>query len=106
MNLSRTLMVAALAAAGMLAGCAGRSYGYGYGYRVGPPPPVPAYAGPYGVAPGPGYVWTDGYYDLRGRDWVWVRGRYMRPPHHRSVWVTPRWEQTRHGWSRRSGYWR
>ena len=105
MDLNRGFMIAALAASSILAGCAGPRYGYGYGYNV-PPPPAAAYEGPYGVAPGPGYVWTAGYYDLHGSNWVWVRGRYMRPPRRHSEWVPPHWVQSRHGWSRRNGYWR
>lgn len=61
---------------------------YGYTYRV-PPPPPPAYVGGYGVAPGPGYVWAVGFYDLRGSSWVWVRGRRVRPPRPYAVWVPP-----------------
>src|SRR5690349_10859970 len=69
-----------------LAAC-GPSY---VGMRVGPPPPRPAY-GVIGVAPGPGYMWTDGFWDLRGGRWYWVNGRWMRPPRYRSTWVPPHW---------------
>jgi hypothetical protein len=108
MDLNRGLLVAALLAAGSLAACAPHRYGdgYGYGYNVPPPPPYPAYEGAYGVAPGPGYVWTDGFYDLHGNNWVWVRGRWAHPPHPHARWESPRWERTRHGWSRRGGHWR
>ena len=103
MDLNQGLLTAMLLAAGSLAACA--SHSYGYAYRV-PPPPPPAYAGVYGVAPGAGYVWTDGFYDLRGSSWVWVRGSWRRPPRARAVWVAPRWERSGRGWSRRGGYWR
>ena len=90
MKLNRLFAMALFVAAGTLAGC-GSSYGYGY--HVGPPPPPPAYRGAYGAGRA-GYVWTDGYYDLRGgRNWVWVQGSYRRPPHRHSVWVAPRWER-------------
>ncbi len=54
----------------------GVGVGPGYGYYA-PPPPV-IYRPPY---PGPGYYWTDGYYDPYG---VWVAGfwaprAYIRP---------------------------
>lgn len=104
MDLHRGLLAAALLAAGALAAC-GPHYGYGYGYNV-PPPPAAAYYGPYGAAPGPGYIWAEGFYDLRGRNWVWERGHWARPPRGRSAWVPPRWERRSHGWSRREGYWR
>ena len=48
----------------ILAGCGGYS-GYGGSYvRYGPPPPR---YGVIGRAPGPGYVWTDGYWNWSGR---------------------------------------
>ena len=39
-----------------------------FGISVGDPPPAPQLVGPVGVAPGPGYVWTNGY-------WAWNGGR-------------------------------
>jgi hypothetical protein len=108
MDINRSLLTAVLLAAGSLAACAPHpyAYSYGYGYSVPPPPAPPAYAGVYGVAPGQGYVWTDGFYDLRGGNWVWVGGRWTHPPRTHAVWVTPHWVRTGHGWSRRGGYWR
>ncbi|HTE53195.1 MAG TPA: hypothetical protein VK698_20215 [Kofleriaceae bacterium] len=29
--------------------------------------------------PGPGYVWTDGYWDWNGNDWQWVGGDWVAP---------------------------
>jgi len=54
------------------------SIGIGVGPAYYPPPPVVVYRPPY---PGPGYYWTDGYYDPYG---VWVGGfwsprTYVRP---------------------------
>ena len=72
--------------------------------RFGPPPP-PRY-GVMGYAPGPGYVWTDGYWDLRGGHWSWVNGRWMRPPHRRAVWVPGTWVQDHSRYRFRRGYWR
>lgn len=59
------------------------------GVRVGPPPPP--VAGYVGMAPGPGYVWTDGFWDLRGSRWVWVSGRWVVPPRPRAAWVAGYW---------------
>jgi len=106
MDLNRGLLTAVLLAAGSLAACAPHPYGYGYAYNVPPPPAYPAYTGVYGAAPGPGYVWTEGFYDLRGSSWVWVGGRWAHPPRPRAVWVSPHWVRSGHGWSRRGGYWR
>ena len=84
----------------LLTGCAG---GY-YSARIGAPPP-PRY-GFVGVAPGPGYVWTDGFWDLRGGRWYWVNGRWMRPPRGRSVWVPNEWRHESGRYQLRRGYWR
>ncbi len=95
---------------GMLAVLAGTlaigAFGCGHRHYVayGPPPP-PMAAGYVGRAPGPGYVWVDGYYDWRGR-YVWVPGSWMRPPRPHAVWVPGRFDgHGRHRvWVR--GHWR
>ena len=47
-------------------------------YYDAPPPPPPRYeARP--MAPGPGLVWVDGYWDWRGGAWAWQSGRWVRP---------------------------
>lgn len=88
-------------AAALLAGC-----GHGYAaYYVQSAPPPPRYA-VVGVAPGPGYVWTSGYWDWRGANWAWVEGRWMRPPRPRAVWVSPEWRQEGRAWRFHRGHWR
>jgi hypothetical protein len=95
------LMAGALVLAGtILAGCGGYSYGY---VSYGPPPPR---YGVVGVAPGPGYMWTDGYWDLRGRNWAWVQGSWVRPPHRNARWERPEWRQEGNGWRFHRGRWR
>jgi hypothetical protein len=81
-------------------GCAG-SYGY---YAPTPPPPLRAEA--YGVAPGPGFVWVNGYWGYRGSGYAWVPGRWSRPPYARATWAPGYWE--RHGGRYRfhEGRWR
>jgi hypothetical protein len=69
-----------------LLGCTSRSY---YSRRY-PPPPPRAY-GVIGTTPGPGYVWIDGYQDWRAPRYVWVPGRWVRPPRARAVWVPGHW---------------
>lgn len=91
-------IAAGIAAAGMLAGCSGGAY-------VVAAPPAPRY-GFVGVAPGPGFVWTEGYYDLRGSAWVWTPGRWQRPPARGRVWVAPAWRQEGRAWRFHRGYWR
>jgi len=99
------LLSAVLFAALTTGACATRSY-YGsyYGGRI--PPPPAAQIGVVGYAPGPGYVWVDGFYDLRGSRWVWTPGYWVRPPRPRAVWVRPHWEPHGHGYRFHSGHWR
>ena len=101
LNMRNTLLSTVLLGSAALAGCGMHSY---YGYRV-PPPSRPVY-GMVGRAPGPGFVWTDGYYDLRGSRWVLVPGSWIRPPRHGAVWVSPYWEPHNRGYRFHRGYWR
>ena len=86
----------------VLTGCAGG--GYYTSAHFGPPPP-PRY-GIVGRAPGPGFVWTDGYWDRRGSSWSWVGGRWQRPPHGRARWEPGRWQQHGNSWRFERGRWR
>jgi hypothetical protein len=96
-------LFAATTLMGLLLAACGPSY---TAVRVGPPPPRPAAVGYVGVAPGPGYVWTDGYWDLRGSNWYWVNGRWLRPPRPHTTWVPGYWapRQGRYHWH--PGRWR
>jgi len=83
-----------------LTGCAAQG---GYYVRV---PPPPARYGVVGYAPGPGYVWTDGYYANRYGRYEWVPGRWVRPPRRNSVWIRGEWQHTPRGYYFRQGHWR
>jgi hypothetical protein len=97
-------LVAALVAGGaLLSGCA--TYGRGGYASVRYGPPAPRY-GVIGYAPGPGYIWTDGYWNLSGNRWNWINGRWQRPPRRGATWVTPRWERRGNSWRFRDGRWR
>src|SRR3954470_21069049 len=99
--MKKILLFGALCAGSLLTACGpGATYA---SVRVGPP--APRY-GVRGFAPGPGYVWTDGYWDWRGNNWHWMDGRWMRPPHRRAVWVPGAWVESNHRWRFRRGYWR
>jgi hypothetical protein len=97
--MKRNLLTATFVLAGaILTGCAG-----GYVAVAGPPPPR---YGVMGYAPGPGYVWTEGFYDLRGSSWVWTPGTWRRPPRGGAAWVSPAWHQQGRAWRFHRGYWR
>jgi hypothetical protein len=50
------------------------------------------------AAPGPGYVWIDGYHDGWGR---WVAGDWALPPYGGAYWVAPQFSGGRFV----AGYW-
>jgi hypothetical protein len=99
--MKKLLLMSTMALGTVLAGCAGNS---AYVVRFGPPPP-PRY-GVIGYAPGPGFVWTEGFWDRRGGQWVWIDGRWQRPPRSHAIWVAPAWRQEHSGWRLHRGYWR
>jgi hypothetical protein len=76
------------------------------------PPPRPLSVGVVGRSPGPGFVWTGGYWrwgrGRRGRraGYAWVPGRWRRAPRTGAVWVAPRWRSSRGGYTFVSGRWR
>src|SRR5262245_51361198 len=71
---------------------------------TGPPAPV---VEPVLVAPEPGYIWLPGYYAWNGAAYVWVPGRWERPPRVRARWVPAHWEHSRkYGWYFVEGHWR
>jgi hypothetical protein len=72
--------------------------------RVAPPPPV--HVGVIGRAPGPGYVWVEGYHRWNGSRYMWVEGHWVRPPRRAAVWVAPAWVRHGNGWVFHEGYWR
>jgi hypothetical protein len=73
------------------------------GISVGIAPPVlPIYEQP--PIPGPGYIWTPGYWAW-GPDYYWVPGTWVYPPTIGFLWTPPWW-----GWSNgfyvfNAGYW-
>jgi YXWGXW repeat-containing protein len=69
--------------------------------RIGPPARVVE------VRPAPrrGYVWQDGYQRWNGHRYVWVSGRYVRPPYAHAVWRSGNWSRSQHGWYWVPGHW-
>lgn len=67
------------------------------------PPPLPIYAQP--VMPGPGYIWTPGYWAYADDGYFWVPGTWVLAPYIGALWTPGYW-----GWSNgfyvfNRGYW-
>ena len=96
--ISRLLLLLAVAALPLLAGCA--TYGYAsYG------PPVDQVE-VYGVAPSPDFIWVGGHHIWRGGGYTWQKGAWQRPPRTGAHWNRGSWEQSRRGWRYREGGWK
>jgi len=61
------------------------------GVRIGPPP-APRVVRVHPRAPGPDYIWIDGYWYADGRRYRWHDGYWTRPPYAGARWVGPRYE--------------
>ena len=70
------------------------------GIQIGAPPP-PRVIRVRPLAPGPGYVWLDGYWYVQGHHYRWHDGYWTRPPYAGAIWVAPRHD----GRMFYSGYW-
>jgi len=57
-----------------------------------------------GVAPAPGYIWLNGYWNWVGGRHVWVPG-YWAAPRPGLHWVAPLWVRRGNGWLMRPGHW-
>ncbi|GAA0720583.1 YXWGXW repeat-containing protein [Dokdonella soli] len=67
------------------------------------PPPLPVYAQP--VIPGPGYIWTPGYWSYGDLGYFWVPGTWVLAPYAGALWTPGYW-----GWGGgfyvfHAGYW-
>ena len=77
--------------------------GVGISVRIGPPP-LPIYAQP--LCPGPGYIWTPGYWAWSDDDgYYWVPGTWVLAPEVGFLWTPGYW-----GWNDgvylwNAGYW-
>ena len=71
--------------------------------RIAPPVPVTEVTV---VAPGPEFVWIPGYHRWDGAAYIWVAGRWERPPRPHAVWVAGEWRHHRNGWYWVEGHWR
>ena len=63
------------------------------------PPPLPAYEQP--LIPGPGYLWTPGYWAWEPQGFYWVPGTWVLAPFTGALWTPGYW-----GWDEGSYFWR
>jgi hypothetical protein len=67
------------------------------------PPPLPRYTQP--PIPGPGYVWTPGYWAWGVDDYYWVPGAWVYPPYVGALWTPGYWGWTDGVYVFYPGYW-
>ena len=67
------------------------------------PPPLPRYTQP--PIPGPGYVWTPGYWAWGVDDYYWVPGAWVYPPYVGALWTPGYWGWTDSAYVFYPGYW-
>jgi len=75
-----------------------------FGIHIGaPPPPLRYEVRP--PMPGPGYAWSEGYYEPYQGRYRWHAGVWSRPPYEGGVYVHPHWDHYPDGWHMHEGYW-
>ena len=57
------------------------------------------------VAPGPSYIWTNGYWQWTGASYAWVPGHWIVRPRPAAVWVEGHWVRRPGGWIWVAGHW-
>jgi len=57
------------------------------------------------VAPGPGYVWTGGYWSWTGTNYVWTSGSWVVRPRPTAVYVRGHWARRPGGYVWVPGHW-
>ena len=85
----KTLFRLGLASAFLLAGSYAASAQVNIGIQIGAPPP-PRVVVEQPVAPGPEFVWIEGYWYPVGHKYKWHEGYWTRPPYAGARWVSPR----------------
>jgi len=58
-----------------------------------------------GEPPEAGFVWIDGYHRWDGKAYIWVPGRWEKPPHPHDRWVAHKWVKRNGGWVLVEGRW-
>ncbi|MBU6422154.1 MAG: YXWGXW repeat-containing protein [Gammaproteobacteria bacterium] len=98
-RLSLLLLAAVLLSAPLLVapGIASAQVSVGISVHIGPPP-LPVYPQPF--APGPGFIWTPGYWAWGPYGYYWVPGTWVLAPRVGFLWTPGYW-----GWSAGMYWW-
>ena len=67
------------------------------------PPLLPVYAQP--IVPGPGYIWTPGYWAYGSLGYYWVPGTWVVAPFPGALWTPGFWGWNNGYYAWRAGYW-
>ena len=67
------------------------------------PPAIPIYTQPY--CPGPGYIWTPGYWAYGDFGYYWVPGVWVYPPQIGFLWTPSYWGYRGGSYVFNDGYW-
>ena len=67
------------------------------------PPALPVYSQP--IAPGPGYIWTPGYWAWSPDGYYWVPGTWVIPPQVGFLWTPGYWGFSAGLYNWHPGYW-
>ncbi|MGA8705537.1 MAG: YXWGXW repeat-containing protein, partial [Steroidobacteraceae bacterium] len=104
MSLRKSILAAALSltAATMISGTAGAAIDIGVSINVAPPE-LPVYEQP--AIPGPGYLWTPGYWAWGGSDYYWVPGTWVLAPQPGYLWTPGYWGWADGAYLWHAGYW-
>lgn len=68
-----------------------------------PPPPLPDYDQP--PCPGPGYIWTPGYWYYGPAGYYWVPGAWVEAPYTGALWTPGYWAFVNTSYVFFPGYW-
>ncbi len=96
------LLCVSVPAFGLLPGVAGAQVGIGVSITVAPPE-IPVYAQP--EIPGPGYLWTPGYWAWGERAYYWVPGAWVLAPQPGYLWTPGYWAWANGAYLWHRGYW-
>ena len=103
-NWKAKLMTAALGAAVFSTAAVPAFSQIGFGVTIGrTPPPLRYERRP--PAPGPDFVWVDGFWRWDEGRYVWVPGRWDRPPFAGAYWSHPHYDHYADGWHYHEGHW-